>query len=362
MRPRRPVLSWTLISTVVVEAITLYLRFRSGITAVEFNRDGPTAVADPSHVLERAAAARRGRSLAVHPATERATGHGLRHGAQRSLAPLRRAALARRQHRLALALSIGFRRNTHGFRVQPAENLRRLGHSLTSLGNQCRLVAPPVQAGGPMWTSRSTTIPNPESHAHRQHRPRRGNGPELPGQSLPRTTGAFAETVYCFGRTKELQVEARPRLHDSHRGHQRREGAAGHRGPRGGSVSRASDHRAAGRRQDDAHRLSERPRARGHRLQAQHRRRQDLERAPADAAELGDLAGSAHAAPRRGCGGQEADHHVQRPVSHPHGRHRRRRRNLERAEAHRRLRRRRDDGDGDRPEIRPRALPGLLPR
>ena len=30
---------------------------------------------------------------------------------------------------------------------------------------------------------------------------------------------------------------------------------------------------------------------------------------------LGDLAGSADAAPRGGCGGQEADHHVQRPLS-----------------------------------------------
>ncbi len=35
---------WTVVSTVVVESITAYLRFRGGITATEFNKTAPLLV------------------------------------------------------------------------------------------------------------------------------------------------------------------------------------------------------------------------------------------------------------------------------------------------------------------------------
>lgn len=38
---RTSIIVWTVISTVVVEAITIYLRFRSGISATEFNETAP---------------------------------------------------------------------------------------------------------------------------------------------------------------------------------------------------------------------------------------------------------------------------------------------------------------------------------
>lgn len=42
MSPRRSsAILWTIVSTLVVEAITGYLRFRKGITATEFNKTAP---------------------------------------------------------------------------------------------------------------------------------------------------------------------------------------------------------------------------------------------------------------------------------------------------------------------------------
>ena len=37
----RIVVAWTIVSTVLVEAITIYLRFRSGVRATEFNKTAP---------------------------------------------------------------------------------------------------------------------------------------------------------------------------------------------------------------------------------------------------------------------------------------------------------------------------------
>jgi hypothetical protein len=37
----RIVVVWTVVSTVLVEAITIYLRFRSGVSATEFNKTAP---------------------------------------------------------------------------------------------------------------------------------------------------------------------------------------------------------------------------------------------------------------------------------------------------------------------------------
>jgi len=37
----RVVVVWTVVSTVLVEAITIYLRFRSGVSASEFNKTAP---------------------------------------------------------------------------------------------------------------------------------------------------------------------------------------------------------------------------------------------------------------------------------------------------------------------------------
>ena len=42
MGSRRPsIILWTIVSTVLVEAITIYLRFRSGVSASEFNKTAP---------------------------------------------------------------------------------------------------------------------------------------------------------------------------------------------------------------------------------------------------------------------------------------------------------------------------------
>jgi len=37
----RAVILWAVVSTLVVEAVTLYLRFRSGVSATEFNKTAP---------------------------------------------------------------------------------------------------------------------------------------------------------------------------------------------------------------------------------------------------------------------------------------------------------------------------------
>jgi hypothetical protein len=37
----RVVVVWTVVSTVLVEAITIHLRFRSGVSAAEFNKTAP---------------------------------------------------------------------------------------------------------------------------------------------------------------------------------------------------------------------------------------------------------------------------------------------------------------------------------
>ena len=42
MRTRRAnIILWTVVSTVLIEALTIYLRFRGGVSATEFNKTAP---------------------------------------------------------------------------------------------------------------------------------------------------------------------------------------------------------------------------------------------------------------------------------------------------------------------------------
>ena len=38
---RKNIILWTVASTVLIEAVTIYLRFRSGVSAIEFNKTAP---------------------------------------------------------------------------------------------------------------------------------------------------------------------------------------------------------------------------------------------------------------------------------------------------------------------------------
>ena len=140
----------------------------------------------------------------------------------------------------------------------------------------------------------------------------------------------------------------------------RRGASAGRRGPGGGPVPRAPDDGPARGRQDDPRRLPEGARPRGHRPEAEHRRRAHLVRSPPHARELGHLEGDAHDPPGRRPPGQEAADPVLGPVPDPHVRQRGRRPDLVAAGADRRLRR--DRGHGQRRTAQERRLHGPVPR